>query len=91
MIEHYSVSETRYPAEGRNDIAADLDEQRLAAYSAQHVRVAASGRTTTPQAHSWLDKFAPEPCYPAEGRSDIATDLEDEQRQAYSARQGKVH
>jgi hypothetical protein len=78
--------ETCYPAEGRPDVAADLNEEQCNAYSSHHVANASQGNKATRKPQPRPDQLrAAEACYPAEGRPDVAADLEEEQRNAYSA------
>lgn len=84
MIEqNNSMSEMCYPAEGRCDIAIDLEEERLYAYSIRQAKASSVGTVVLQKQQ---DRLVLEPCHPAEGRCDIAADLDEEQRNAYSAR-----
>jgi len=72
-----------FPAEGRVDVAADLEEERRNAYSSHHrgppfqrPELQKPGQGQFPEA-----SVLP----PAEGRVDVAADLEEERRNAYSA------
>lgn len=84
-IERTYLVETCYPAEGRCDIAVDLEEEQRCAYSTRHMRVSSTENVTTQQTLQQQIQQVLETCYPAEGRCDIAADLEEEQRNAYSA------
>lgn len=81
MAEQYSLVTIFHPAEGRCDIAADLEEERRNAYSAHKVNFSFQEHVLL---HQWLEiSVLP----PVEGRCDIAADLEEEQRNAYSVHQ----
>ena len=82
MREQNYTPETLYPAEGRCDIAADLEEEQLLAFSAH--RAEASGKKT-PVKTQQREELVIEICHPAEGRCDVAVNLEEEQCHAYSA------
>ncbi len=84
MREQYTTPETPYPAEGRCDIAADLEEEQGSAFSTHHAATAAPGKKT-PAKPQQQEKFDREGCHPAEGRCDVAKDLEEEQGNAYSS------
>ena len=80
---------TLYPAEGRVDVAADVEEEQRNAYSAHPKMTPPQGSRAARQGSN-QDTHAPladpgpvEP--PAEGRVDVAADVEEEQRNAYSA------
>lgn len=86
MEEQYYIIETCYPAEGRFDIAVDIEEEQHNAYSSRHVANASQVNKAALKPQKREDKLQMvETCYPAEGRPDIAADLEEEQRNAYSA------
>lgn len=89
MTEQYTTPETPYPAEGRRDIAVDLEEERLLAFSAHHAEISAPGKKTPVKIQQREELFI-EVCHPAEGRCDIAADLEEEQGNAYSAHHTKT-
>jgi hypothetical protein len=93
MAEQFDILETMLPAEGRCDVAEDLAEEQRNAYSAHHVKTSSQGEKATLKRQqegdqntcvivtdSWLVALSP-----AEGRCDIAVDLEEEQCNAYSA------
>jgi hypothetical protein len=93
MAEHYYKPEEILPAEGRSDVAGDLEEEQRNAYSAHHARPSSQGEKATlktqqqqkgedqPPRAPVIDDCPP---YPVEGRCDVAEDLEEEQRNAYS-------
>ncbi len=92
MIEQNDIHETCYPAEGRCDIALDLEEELLYAYSTHPVGAASLGNKTTlkSQQQDQEQQRTAETCYPAEGRCDLAADLAEEQHDAYSAHHTRV-
>lgn len=74
------------PVEGRSDVAGDLEEEQRNAYSSHHTGPYAQGKRTTrksQQSQEPLQEAGMLP--PVEGRSDVAGDLEEEQRNAYSS------
>lgn len=83
MTEQYTTPETPYPAEGRCDIAADLEEEQLLAFSAHSMEIFTRGKKA-PVKIQQREELLIEVCHPAEGRCDIAADLEEEQSNAYS-------
>lgn len=78
-----------FPAEGRPDVAADLEEEQRNAYSAHHVKSASQGKGSARKAQAQqTEQDQPEDAaflYPVEGRDDVAADVEEEERNAYSA------
>jgi len=93
MAEQYYPPQTMHPAEGRFDIAEGLEEEQRNAYSARHARASSQQGKATSKAQQESGQkaqeehyYPPQTMYPAEGRSDIAEDLEEEQRNAYSPR-----
>ena len=95
MAEQNYSSETLLPAEGRSDVAESLEEEQRNAYSAHHSRASSQGKTSPKSsqqqrgrgqdARRALADSQSAGLYPAEGRSDVAESLEEEQRNAYSA------
>jgi hypothetical protein len=84
--------ETLFPAEGRSDVAGDLEEEQRDAYSSHRTGTTSQGKAAlkSHQKKVGRDQKAPSApgvgtLFPAEGRSDVAGDLEEEQRDAYSA------
>ncbi|HEU5377350.1 MAG TPA: hypothetical protein VFV38_18155 [Ktedonobacteraceae bacterium] len=83
MAEQYSLVTIFHPAEGRCDIAADLEEERRNAYSAHKVNFSVREHLHTHQ-QEWEQWLEISTLPPVEGRCDIAADLEEERRNAYS-------
>lgn len=80
------------PVEGRVDVAGDLEEEQRAAYSAHHHAAPSPGGETARKSRvesgaqsTRAPTFKPDDLPPVEGRIDVAGDLEEEQRDAYSA------
>jgi hypothetical protein len=75
------------PAEGRVDVAEGVEEEQRNAYSTHHPSQEGATRKRQ-QAGGEQGTRAPlsrEDLPPVEGRVDVASDLEEEQRNAYSA------
>jgi hypothetical protein len=90
MIEHNYLGKTCHPAEGRCDIARDLDEEQRHAYSTHHKSASTSENVTTQLTLQQQVQQVLEPCHPAEGRCDIAANLDEEQCNAYSAHSARA-
>lgn len=99
MAEQYYPPQTMHPAEGRFDVAEDLEEEERNAYSAHHAKNAPQQgkagqklpKHTGAQAQSGQEQevgqhYPPQTMHPAEGRFDVAESVEEEQQHAYSAR-----
>jgi hypothetical protein len=79
---------TLYPAEGRADVASDVEEEQREAYSAHHKAAPSQAGGGTQQPASGYESLAivnQAELPPVEGRVDVASDVEEEQRDAYSA------
>lgn len=96
MAEQYYPPQTMHPAEGRSDIAEGLEEEQRNSYSARHAGTSSQQgkpksqqqpgqRVRDEEAIAAGHHYPPQTMHPAEGRSDIAESLEEEQRNAYSA------
>lgn len=80
-----------FPAEGRPDVAADLEEEQRNAYSARHKQSASQKKRAAQKNQPREDQEPLQDAaslYPVEGRDDVAADLEEEQRNAYSSHGG---
>lgn len=99
MAEQYYPPQTMHPAEGRFDVAEDLEEEERNAYSTRHAKNASqqgkvvqkSPKQAGAQAQRGQEQevgqhYPPQTMHPAEGRFDVAESVEEEQRQAYSTR-----
>ncbi len=82
------------PVEGRVDVAEDVEEEQRRAYSTRQTKSATSQEETMQvqqacgdQRVSLADLNQAE-LPPVEGRVDVAEDVEEEQRDAYSAHHG---
>src|SRR5258708_3533457 len=91
---------TIHPAEGRCDVAEDLEEEQRNAYSTHHATISSQREEVTLKTQQSQNQQreertqntyipstndSPATIPPAEGRCDIAEDVEEEQRNAYSA------
>lgn len=79
---------TLYPAEGRVDVAENVEEEQRNAYFAHHKVALAQGKKDAPPddaGSASLSDFNQAALPPVEGRVDVAGDVEEEQRNAYSA------
>lgn len=76
------------PAEGRVDVAENVEEEQRNAYFARHKAALAQGKEVVPKSEVGsvsLSDFNQAALPPVEGRVDVASNLEEEQRDAYSA------
>lgn len=77
-----------YPAEGRVDVAENVEEEQRNAYFAHHKVALAQGKKAAPQDETGsasLSDFNQAALPPVEGREDVASGVEEEQLNAYSA------
>ena len=88
MVEQNERPEGLPPVEGRSDIAADLEEEQRNAYSSRLPgtpsrpnEAALKSQQQEQNQHQAVGTLPP-----VEGRSDVAADREEEQRNAYSSR-----
>ena len=75
------------PAEGRVDVAENVEEEQRNAYFAHHKVALAQGKDVASKDESGsvsLSDFNQAALPPVEGREDIASNLEEEQQNAYS-------
>jgi len=75
------------PAEGRVDVAENVEEEQRNAYFAHH-KVALQGKEIASKSEAGsvsLSDFNQAALPPVEGREDVASNLEEEQQNAYSA------
>lgn len=91
MAEQTYLWEICFPAEGRCDIAIDLEEEQRNAYSTHRVGISLYEKKVVSKTRQQDQDQWPETGLlpPVEGRCDIAVDLEEEQRNAYSSRHAK--
>lgn len=74
------------PVEGRADVAGDLEEEQRNAYSSHHKGPSVQGRSAARQSQQRQERPQEAGMLPpVEGRADVAGDLEEEQRNAYSS------
>jgi hypothetical protein len=86
MAEQNNISGTLPPVEGRSDVAGDLEEEQRNAYSSHSAGVPPQGKKAASRPQQGQDQRQEAGMLPpVEGRSDVAGDLEEEQRNAYSA------
>jgi hypothetical protein len=74
------------PVEGRADVAGDLEEEQRNAYSSHHKGTHIAGKSAARQPQQGQERLQEVGTLPpVEGRADVAGDLEEEQRNAYSS------
>ena len=76
---------TLYPAEGRVDVANGVEEEQRDAYSAHHKGTPSQADGEKQRLHEPAANVNQAELPPVEGRVDVAGDVEEEQRNAYSS------